>query len=1014
MSKINFIKDEEIQNLHSDDDLLETKKYSYTLKEMILHAETPFTIGLFGEWGSGKSSIVNSTQNELEKDETCNIKFIKYDAWKYANDSFRRMFLKTVQEKLGIEGTSKFESFYVDKNTTTKIDKKINISFLLISLMIVSIGLLSVFFLPPTFSTEWKITIPLLIAVIGLSISIARNFFDSYKITIQNPKIFAPEQFEEIFDEMITSSMNIKQMAHPKKWIKKGLIENKIDKLIIIVDNIDRCDKETAYELLTNIKNFLERKGIIFVVPIDDSALRRHLHDINNEDNKEADEFLRKFFNTTLKIKHFQSRDLFIFTNELNKKHNLNLQPDTIDIIAKEYATNPRRIIQFLNNLTAELNVIGQKYEKDFVTKYETLIAQLLIIREEWADVFKLISNKPHLLKRYDNDIFKNNDYKLFIDKTKAIFTYIDIKTIEKLISNIDNDIKVSNEIIELLDNNKYDELKPMINKNNIFEELLLFILEDLRKEIERETFKLGAFNRFTNLLKLNYIICIPININKKFNRDFKIENILKIINNLNKDDFDSFYKFVNDNQKQGLKSLETTAINKFKETWKEVRDEKAIEKYAKIWTDGLENYINHSTNIEKIKELAHSFLNYYIYYPDLLLHDEDWINKDKLQYIIDSQFINYILNHIEPTLDNENFNELLYISKLKLVDIQNIENLFEKIIITPNTLYDTSNAQEATTQFQNQVFSNLNKIVNLLENTLKKHAFKSEKITNYLKFLNQNHSIQYKHPSYPNGQHTQTANVNIINTLDEKHQIELLKLYYEIYRATANYTDTTSYIKTLINKYPNLQKDFFTLLIQLRDTNNYHLQSLFDYLISFETINEDLFNLYEQLFIQDENDKDKIIEKLDTLIRNYLDNKNEIISNFLIIMLKYQSTKEIITNIVVELSTEDITQLPKEIQSLTYEYLCETDKIFELESKIDFIKEVLAFGNQYKDCIVKIIVSKLQEKSKVEGALEILKVFSHPSKEQKSKLYTALKTQEKHDKFSKEVKNLLKKYEDK
>jgi len=98
--KRNFIVDEEI-NLN-ENDLLNTKKYATTLSKIVLNSplNNVFTIGLFGGWGSGKSSITKTVQTELEQLDKLKIKFIKYDAWKYANDSFRRMLLLQIQESL--------------------------------------------------------------------------------------------------------------------------------------------------------------------------------------------------------------------------------------------------------------------------------------------------------------------------------------------------------------------------------------------------------------------------------------------------------------------------------------------------------------------------------------------------------------------------------------------------------------------------------------------------------------------------------------------------------------------------------------------------------------------------------------------------------------------------------------------------------------------------------------------------------------------------------------------------
>lgn len=76
--KNKFVLDEEI-NLNEKHDFLNTKIYVQKLKDSINNApdKETFTIGLFGEWGSGKSSIIKTLREELEKDtNTKKVKFI--------------------------------------------------------------------------------------------------------------------------------------------------------------------------------------------------------------------------------------------------------------------------------------------------------------------------------------------------------------------------------------------------------------------------------------------------------------------------------------------------------------------------------------------------------------------------------------------------------------------------------------------------------------------------------------------------------------------------------------------------------------------------------------------------------------------------------------------------------------------------------------------------------------------------------------------------------------------------
>ena len=111
MAKHQFIIDEEIDLFAKQGDgnvqkvdLLNTATYVNTLTDCVMSVpeDKPFTIGLFGEWGSGKSSIIRTFKGLIAKryeSEGKKVKVITYDAWKYANDSFRRMFLLQMQQE---------------------------------------------------------------------------------------------------------------------------------------------------------------------------------------------------------------------------------------------------------------------------------------------------------------------------------------------------------------------------------------------------------------------------------------------------------------------------------------------------------------------------------------------------------------------------------------------------------------------------------------------------------------------------------------------------------------------------------------------------------------------------------------------------------------------------------------------------------------------------------------------------------------------------------------------------
>ena len=62
------------------DDLIGFRVHAELLREVVCDDSLlPVTIGVFGDWGSGKTSIMKMLEKELEKDER--IAVVYFDAW---------------------------------------------------------------------------------------------------------------------------------------------------------------------------------------------------------------------------------------------------------------------------------------------------------------------------------------------------------------------------------------------------------------------------------------------------------------------------------------------------------------------------------------------------------------------------------------------------------------------------------------------------------------------------------------------------------------------------------------------------------------------------------------------------------------------------------------------------------------------------------------------------------------------------------------------------------------------
>jgi hypothetical protein len=550
-----FILDTEV-NLNKTDHL-KNKKYAENLISSIHSIDTShtFNIGLFGVWGAGKSSIITTAKEGLE---SANIKVITYDAWKYANDSFRRTFLLKVYAELNPNKKKISNILYT--NASKEVSAKYAISFIRLFLTLGCI--LAAWWAARYFEFIIREEINLLIylGAVGWLVATVSNVFNVYKASITTPYLFSPEQFESVFQEIIREKIqNIKKR---KNSTSSGVAYTK---LVIVIDNVDRCNEDVAYNLLTDIKTFLghENSNVIFIIPVDDEALRSHLFKTGDNGNsdisqRKIEEFLRKFFNLVIRIKPYQADDLYSFAQSLNVHNELNFKNATISLVSQEYSRNPRRIIQMLNNLTAELN----HYEEPFATKNEGLICAILIIREEFPELYKEILARPAILTNWEIEQLPENiknapEGKTFLRISKNYIRTANQDDLYQILTNSKNLFKtLSIELITAIET--YDYQKVLSFCSGDIDNVFTYILFNANKQKKNDLIAPLA-STFELIAQLNLNFTIPEEKNRRCNA-LLFDKYVEIIRTTK--EYKTLFQFALKLEKQSSLDLKNAIVN--------------------------------------------------------------------------------------------------------------------------------------------------------------------------------------------------------------------------------------------------------------------------------------------------------------------------------------------------------------------------------------------------------------------------------------------------------------------
>ena len=242
----------------SNIDFLNFNETAESIKDLITEKELmPISIGVFGDWGAGKSTILELTKNALEQDEEEYIQ-VHFDAWTFQGyDDAKAALLETIASTLVKKAAD-------DKNLSEKAKEfagRIDKSRLMGLLMDGGAALAGI----PTMGGIQKI--------MGLFSGGDDGELDGgdVKGALDGAKDVAKKNKDLIKD---------KKSFSPPKEIKEfrkaysDLLKEFDKPLIVYVDNLDRCSPFNAISTLEAIGLFLFLPNTAFVIAADEDMIR--------------------------------------------------------------------------------------------------------------------------------------------------------------------------------------------------------------------------------------------------------------------------------------------------------------------------------------------------------------------------------------------------------------------------------------------------------------------------------------------------------------------------------------------------------------------------------------------------------------------------------------------------------------------------------------------------------------------------------------------------------------------
>lgn len=290
--------------------------------DFICTCETPMTIAIQGNWGSGKTSFVNMVVDEIKKGEKPdNYVFIPFNSWQFTQFNMSDQLLTSLVSSLT-------QALYNDLPEQKKAGKEAG-KFILNTMKTI---------------TMFSLHAANEIVKNKTGFDVAENAGKSISKNEDNTTSDLNE-LKNNFQTLINERLGIKdEESNPSG-----------KRVIFFVDDLDRLSPEKAVEVLEVLKLFLDCENCIFLLAIDYAVVKNgvSIKYKNTLSSSKGKDFFEKMIQVVYSLPDtltHTERYIISMLKDNNIKTNISVASDFADLIKSAGKDNPRSIKRLLNS----------------------------------------------------------------------------------------------------------------------------------------------------------------------------------------------------------------------------------------------------------------------------------------------------------------------------------------------------------------------------------------------------------------------------------------------------------------------------------------------------------------------------------------------------------------------------------------------------------------------------------------------------------------------------------------
>ena len=420
------------------------------LVDMVVNLSTnrdlsPSTIGLYGDWGSGKSSLMKLAKKAIEskekktKKEESKILCIDFNGWLFEGyDDAKTSLCGTILDALADEKRFGEEVAEYAKDLLKKVDfKKIigkGVKYGLDFLLTGGIGALT----------------DLTLSSVLSSVKNAAGEVEA-------------KQIEDLIGKLKKEDNKREEVKKFRSEFEKLLEMSKLDHVVVFIDELDRCQPDTILEVFEAMRLFLFVEGTSFVIGADERLIQYSINikykyvpgnnlDIGKEylekviqypisipqlNLAEVNQYLfcllsektltdKKQFNSLVDIISSLQPDQELTLDFIEEKdpalvevcrHDMSLSRQISSVLAPSINGNPRQCKRFLNMLYMRMELAKARH----VSLDKNILAKLMLAEYFNLDFFRAITNPDYreVFKAFERgeELKEGNPFYIWRDK---------------------------------------------------------------------------------------------------------------------------------------------------------------------------------------------------------------------------------------------------------------------------------------------------------------------------------------------------------------------------------------------------------------------------------------------------------------------------------------------------------------------------------------------------------------------------------------------------------------------